>query len=80
MLRLSITILRLSKIILRLSRTVLGLSGIVWDCSTVLLVAPGRDYTRKTEIVYLGRGKKQRSRRGAIRDTINCHSAIMQVG
>jgi hypothetical protein len=61
-LKLSITILKLSKIILRLSRTVLGLSRIVWDYSTVLLVAPGRDYTRKTEIVYLGRGKKQRSR------------------
>jgi hypothetical protein len=50
MLRLSITVLRLFKIILRLSGTVLGLS-----------VAPGRDYTGKTEIVYLGRGKKQRS-------------------
>jgi hypothetical protein len=69
MLRLSITILRLSKIILRLSRTILGLSIVL-----------GRDYTRKTEIVYLGRGKKQRSRRGAIRDTINYYSAVMQVG
>jgi hypothetical protein len=69
MLRLSITILRLSKIILRLSRTVLGLS-----------VALGCDYTRKTETVYLGRGKKQRSQRGAIRDTTNCYSAVMQVG
>jgi hypothetical protein len=46
----------------------------------VLSVAPGRDYTGKTEIVYLGRGKKQRSRWGAIRDTINCYSAVMQVG
>jgi len=46
----------------------------------VLLVAPGRDYTRKTKTVYLGRGKKQRSRQGAIRDTTNCHSAVMQVG
>jgi hypothetical protein len=58
MLRLSITILRLFKIILRLSRTILGLSRIIWDYSIVLLVAPGRDYTRKTEIVYLGGGKK----------------------
>jgi len=46
----------------------------------VLSVALGRDYTGKTEIVYLGRGKKQRSRWGAIRDTTNCHSAVMQVG
>jgi len=46
----------------------------------VLLVAPGRDYTRKTEIVYLRKGKKQRSRWGAIRDTTNYYSAVMQVG
>jgi len=46
----------------------------------VLSVAPGRDYTGKTETVYLGRGKKQRSQQGAIRDTINYYSAVMQVG
>jgi len=43
----------------------------------VLSVTPGRNYTGKTEIVYLGRGKKQRSQWGAIRDTTNCHSAII---
>jgi hypothetical protein len=69
MLRLSITILRLSKIILRLSRTVLGLS-----------ITLGCNYTRKIETVCLGRGKKQRSRWGAIRDTINYYSTVMQVG
>jgi len=39
-------------IMLKLSRTVLGLSRIVWDYSIVLLVALGRDYTGKTEIIY----------------------------
>jgi len=46
----------------------------------VLLVAPGRDYTGKNRDDILGRERKQRSRWGVIRDTINYYSAVMQVG